>query len=136
MTGGILIYKYATSLFHLKYVFSKKYVQQIFRSNHPELFLGKSILKICSKFKGENPCRSVISIKLQSNFIETTLRHGCSPLNLLHIFKTLFLKNTSGWLLLNAVTVLHKSYNQRSIQSSVKYLRWSSLRKYWTAESC
>ena len=29
-----------------------------------------------------------ISIKLKSNFIEITLRHGCSPVNLLHIFKT------------------------------------------------
>ena len=31
---------------------------------------------------------------------EIALRHGCSPLNLLHIFKTPFPKNTSGWLLL------------------------------------
>ena len=53
-------------------------------------------------------CRSAISIKLQSsfieitpcNFIEITLRHGCSSVNLLHIFRTHFLKNTSGWLLL------------------------------------
>ena len=29
------------------------------------------------------------------------LRHGCFPVNLLHIFRTPFLKNTSGWLLLN-----------------------------------
>ena len=29
-----------------------------------------------------------ISIKLKSNIIEITLRHGCSPVNLLHIFKT------------------------------------------------
>ena len=35
-----------------------------------------------------------------SNFIEITLRHGCSPVNLLYIFRTPFLKNTSGWLLL------------------------------------
>ena len=35
------------------------------------------------------------------NFIEIALRHGCSPVNLLHVFKTLFSKNTSGWLLLN-----------------------------------
>ena len=27
-----------------------------------------------------------------SNFIEITLRHGCSPINLQHIFRTLFLK--------------------------------------------
>ena len=29
-----------------------------------------------------------------------TLWHGCSPINLLHIFRTLFPRNTSGWLLL------------------------------------
>ena len=29
-----------------------------------EVFLGKSILKICSKFTGEHTCLSVISIKL------------------------------------------------------------------------
>ena len=52
-----------------------------FRSSHPEVFLRKGVLKICSKFteerpcrsvistKSEHPCQSVISIKLQSNFI-------------------------------------------------------------------
>ena len=38
------------------------------RSSHPEVFLWKGVLKICSKFTGEHPCRSAISIKLQSNF--------------------------------------------------------------------
>ena len=37
--------------------------------------------------------------KVTCNFIEVTLRHECSPVNLLHIFRTLFSKNTSGWLL-------------------------------------
>ena len=45
--------------------------------------------------------QSVISMKLQSNFIEITLRHGCSPVNLQHIFRTPFPKNNSGRLLLN-----------------------------------
>ena len=54
-----------------------------YRSSHPEVSLGKRILKICSKFTGKHPCQSVISIKLQSNFIEITLRHGCSPVSLL-----------------------------------------------------
>ena len=31
-----------------------KYVKA--RSSHPEVFLGKGILKICSKFTGERPC--------------------------------------------------------------------------------
>ena len=62
-----------------------------FRGSRPEVFLRKGVLKICRKFTGEHPCRSVISIKLQSNFIEITLRHGCFPVNLLHIFRTSFL---------------------------------------------
>ena len=69
-----------------------------FRSSHPEVFRRKGVLKICSKSLGENTCRSVISIKSQSNFIEIILRHGFSPVNLLHIFRTPFLKNTFGWL--------------------------------------
>ena len=36
-----------------------------------------------------------------SNFIEIALRHWCSPVNLLHIFRTPFPKNSSGWLLLS-----------------------------------
>ena len=83
------------------------------RSSRPEVLLGKGALKICSTFTGEHPCRSAISIKLQSsfieiilrhgllsNFIEITLRHGCCPVNLLHVFKTTFSKNTFGRLLL------------------------------------
>ena len=34
----------------------------------PRGVLSKSVLKICSKFTGEHPCRSVISIKLKSDF--------------------------------------------------------------------
>ena len=71
-----------------------------YRSSRPEVYLGKGALKICSEFTGEHPCRSVISIKLLCNFIEITLRHWCSPVNLLLIFRTPFLKNTSGRLLL------------------------------------
>ena len=76
------------------------------RSSPPEVFQEKGVLKICSKFTGEHPCRSAISIKLQSSFIETTLWHECSPSNLLYIFRTPFPKNTSGWLLLLVVKKL------------------------------
>ena len=48
------------------------------RTSHPQVFLRKGVLKICSKFTGEHPCRSVISV----NFIEIALRHGCSPVSL------------------------------------------------------
>ena len=68
-----------------------------YRSCRPEVLLGKDVLKICSKFTGQHPCQSAIS---KSNFIEIALRHGYSPVNLLHIFRTPFLKNISGRLLL------------------------------------
>ena len=60
------------------------------------MFLGKGFLKICSKFTGEHPCRTVISMMLESNFIEITLRQWCSPVNLLHFFRKPFAKNTSA----------------------------------------
>ena len=73
------------------------------------MFLRKGVLKICSKCTGEHPCLRAISVKLLCNFIEITLRHECSPVNLLHIFRTPFLKNTSGWLLLyNLDAILEK----------------------------
>ena len=75
------------------------------RSNHPEVFLEKSVLKICNKFAGEHPCQSAISIKLQSNFIEIILPHRCS-VNLLHISRTPFPKNTSEGLLLKNLKYL------------------------------
>ena len=62
------------------------------RSSHSEVFLEKGVPKICSKFTGEHAWQSVISIKLQSNFIEMTLRYGCSSVNLVHSFRTLFPK--------------------------------------------
>ena len=64
------------------------------RSSHTEVFLGKSVLKMCSKFTGEHPCRSAISTNLLCNFIESTLPNAYSPVNLLHIFRTPFLRVT------------------------------------------
>ena len=77
----------------------RKYVYNKFRSSHPEVFLGKGVLKICRKSTWEHLCRSVISIKLQNNFIEIELRHGFSPVNLLNNFRTTFHRKTSGCLL-------------------------------------
>ena len=63
--------------------------------------LRKAALKICSKFTGEHSCRRLISIKLRGNFIEITLWHGCSPVNMSRIFGTRFYKNIYGRLLLH-----------------------------------
>ena len=76
-------------------------------SSHPEVFLRKGVPKIYSKFKWEHPYRSVISIKLPCNFIEIALRHGCSPVNLLHIFRAPFPRNTAKRLLLRLLFNVH-----------------------------
>ena len=64
------------------------------------LYKISGALKVCRKFTGKHPCRNMISVKLLWNFIEIVLRLECSPVNLLHIFRTLFPKNasTSGFL--------------------------------------
>ena len=67
------------------------------------------------------------------NFIEIALRQGCSPINLLHIFRTPFLRNTSRWLLLN-VGVTQKLIHIDSIpsgRSKISEVLWKKLlRKY------
>ena len=94
------------NLLHIKswpleiWLLSGKWKPNEFGSSLPEVLLGKGVLKICKKFTGEYPCRSVILIKLLCNFTKMTLRHGCSFVNLLHIFRAPFPKNNSGGLLL------------------------------------
>ena len=105
-------------------------LSKIYRSNYSNLFVTTSILKILRKYSkkiggwvyllkqplrsvlknscsenmqqfiGEHPCRSAISIELPSNFIEITLRHGCSPISLRHIFRAPFPTRSFGLLLL------------------------------------
>ena len=104
----VLLIKKASILFKPKTLVFQSFQRQERRlwteiggSSPPEVFLGKGVLKKCRKFTGEHPWRSLISIKFQSNFTDIALRHGCSPINLLHIYRTPFPKNTPGGLLLN-----------------------------------
>ena len=55
----------------------------------PKVFIAKGVLNTCSKFTGEHPFRTVISINLLCKFIEITLRHRFSPVNLMHILNLL-----------------------------------------------
>ena len=78
------------------------------------MFIGKGVLKIRSKFTGEKPYRSAISIKLQSTLSKTLLKsHFGMGVLLLHIFRTPFPKNTVGGLLLQhawMMTKVHRDF--------------------------
>ena len=71
--------------------------------------------------QAELPCRSVIWL---FTFSQITLRHGCSPVNLLHIFITAFLKNTSGWLLLRLFVTSSQTFSFE-LNSSRTYSMWN-----------
>ena len=73
--------------------------------------------KISQNFSGILSKRC--SENMQSNFIEITVRHGCSPVNLLHIFRTPFSKNTSRWLLLNIYKRNKKTFYEESLHISI-----------------
>ena len=108
-------------------------VNKPFRSSHPEVLLGKGVLNMCSKFTGEHPYQSVNHI-----------RHGCSPVNLPHIFRTPFLV----WLLLTldfrtnsniiVATSTHNkllisSFGQKSSETLIKVMCRNMFSKYYQA---
>ena len=103
------------------------------RSSRLEVFLRKGVLKICSEFTGEHPCRNKISIKLLCNFIEIAFWHWCSSVNLLHIFRTPFSMNTSGWLLLyHDEDNLQVKSGKTMIKESHRGITWSCFCvRYW-----
>ena len=95
-------YKWYLSFFSCRKVLGERCrgvtIPNISRSSYSEVFFWKGVLKICTKFTEEHPCRSATSINWNW-IIEITLQHGHSPVNLLYIFITGFLKTTSEWLL-------------------------------------
>ena len=66
------------------------------RNRRAEVFCEKDVLKNFAKFTGKQLCQSLFF----NNFIEITVQHGYSPVNLLYIFRALFPKKTYGGLLL------------------------------------
>ena len=56
----------------------------------PRGILKKRCSENMQQIYRRTPMPKCDSIKLQSNFIEITLRLGCSPVNVLHIFRHLF----------------------------------------------
>ena len=65
----------------------RKYTEKLFQKQPSRGVLQKGILKICSK-------------------IYRTPMHGCSPVNLLDILRSLFPKNTSKWMFLHFGVIL------------------------------
>ena len=82
------------SKLHPKWVLEKNKVNSVVT----KFCVTSSSLEVFWKYAGN----------LQNNFIEITLRHGCPPVNLLHIFTTSSRQNTSGELVLLCLQVFYK----------------------------
>ena len=79
---------------------------------------------IYSASSEKNPSRGILRKRCSENmqqiygrtriakcdFKKVPFQHGCSPVNLLHIFRTPFLSNNSGGLLLYLLLGVHCSY--------------------------
>ena len=117
-----------TELINLTYGNLKKLLS--FRSSHPEVFLEKVVPKVCRKFTGKHPYRSMIFRRRCSenmpqiykrtpmpkcDFNKVAL-HGCSSVNLLHIFGTPFAKSTSARLLLK----LYLPFSSQSTGATIR----------------
>ena len=84
-------------------------MQQSHRKTSMPKFDKKVFLNYAADLQ-ENTHAKVILIKLLSNFIDITLWHGCSPVNLLHVFRTPFYENTCKKLLLIVKLSLYQKY--------------------------
>ena len=86
-------------------------------SKFRKMFQSGHLLNLDSNKKQKQPPRGVLkkwcSENMQSNFIEIALRHECSPVNLVHIFRTLFPNNTSRRLLLKKLNISRKIFHHR-----------------------
>ena len=82
--------------------------------------------------------------KISYLIIEITLRHGCSLGNLLHIFRTPFTRNTSGWLLLYNSTFqialqpakLGAVWNKQSFKNVISHVKEVFIKFFETLENC
>ena len=72
-----------------------------------------------SKLGIQQSCGNVISMKFQNNFIKISHRDGCSPVNLLHIFRAPFSKNIFERLIL-PFTNAHHGYLSTKFQIASK----------------
>ena len=86
------------------------FISRIYRSNPPDVFSGEDVLRnmqqiyrTASMLKCDfnKVVKQLFDLQLYWN----TLRHGCSPVNLQHIFRTLFTKKTYGGLLLDLTSI-------------------------------
>ena len=105
------------------------------RSSHPEMFLRKGVLEICSKFTGEHTCQSAISIKLLCNFIEITLWHGCSPVYCSIFSEHLFLRTPLDWTAACVVTFRTNEFWFQIYFSQVSTQGESKISKYFSPTS-
>ena len=80
------------------YIFS--YPLVIARSSHQRCSMKKGVLRNFTKFTGKHLCRSLFFNKV-ATLLKKRLWHRCFPVNFAKFFRTPFLQNASGWLLLN-----------------------------------
>ena len=98
----------------------QKVLKTGFRTSHPLVFFGKVVVKICSKFTGEHPCRSAISIKLLCTLAWV---YGCSPVNFCIFSEKLLLRiplDGCFCRLLQFISILNIGSTQTCIWDSVK----------------
>ena len=70
-------------------------------------------------------------VALQCNFIDIALRHGCSPVNLLRIFRTPSPKNTSERLLLTVfLNILCNNFTQFTLRKFGPFVQFKKREKH------
>ena len=112
------------------------------KSSHKEVFCKKGVLRSFTKFKRKHLCQSLVFNKVAVLSLQLYQKRNSGTSVFLWILskflRTPFLTDHLRWLLLFGLhaSISHSRLStRRRIKSSVKFLRWSFLRKKLTA-SC
>ena len=97
------------------------YTPMIHRSSPLEVFLKKGFWKCTANLRRTTMLKCDLN-KVALQFIEIAFWHGCSPVRLLHIFRTPFSKYTSAWLLLDRIRVVYSWIDWVQCWTAVNYI--------------
>ena len=128
-TIEVIVIRYVLQKIGLESHYSPPLFIFLFRSFKIQKQPSRGVLrKRCPENMQEIYRRTPMS-KCDFSKVALQFRHGCSPVNLLHIFRTSFLKNTSGGLLLKILLthfgrVFSSSYKNIPTANFIKTSLW------------
>ena len=99
-------------------------INSIYRSNRPEVFCKKDVLRNFAKFTGKHGFQSLFFAGLRpATLLKERFWHRCFPVNFVKFLRTPFLKEHLWWLLLDLESSVLDFQFRETTDISVSYYK-------------